>query len=65
MAVLGMIAEICGYQHQLILHHSALPTIDGQIYTSIGHEAPTIMGVILIMVTIFLIYKKASRQTYL
>ncbi|MBC6298050.1 hypothetical protein HCJ45_13120 [Listeria sp. FSL L7-1517] len=44
MAVLGMIAEICSYRHQLYYTHSALPTIRGQIYNSIGHEAPTIMG---------------------
>lgn len=118
IAVLGMIAEICGYSliaASTILHHSVLlilgmfvfgfgdsifgpalngmvsksastseqgriqggsqafqslariigPIIGGQIYISIGHAAPAIMGVILIMVAIFLIYKKASRQTCL
>ncbi|MBC1483259.1 MFS transporter [Listeria sp. FSL L7-1485] len=36
------------------------PLIGGQIYITFGHAAPAFMGVILITVAIFILYKKAS-----
>ncbi|EMV4661048.1 MFS transporter [Listeria monocytogenes] len=36
------------------------PIIGGQIYITLGHAAPAIMGVLLITVAIFILYKKTS-----
>ncbi|CAM4163433.1 tetracycline resistance MFS efflux pump [Listeria ivanovii] len=36
------------------------PLIGGQIYITFGHAAPAFMGVILITIAIFILYKKAS-----
>lgn len=36
------------------------PVIGGQLYITLGHAAPAIMGVLLITVAIFILYKKTS-----
>ncbi|OFG96614.1 MFS transporter [Listeria monocytogenes] len=36
------------------------PIIGGQLYITLGHAAPAVMGVLLITVAIFILYKKTS-----
>lgn len=36
------------------------PVIGGQLYITLGHAAPAVMGVLLITVAIFILYKKTS-----
>ncbi|EAE2482882.1 TPA: MFS transporter [Listeria innocua] len=38
------------------------PIIGGQIYITLGHAAPAVMGVILITVAIFILYKRTRPQ---
>lgn len=38
------------------------PIIGGQIYITLGHAAPAVMGVILIIVAIFILYKRTRPQ---
>ncbi|HCJ4369725.1 TPA: MFS transporter [Listeria innocua] len=38
------------------------PIIGGQIYITLGHSAPAVMGVILITVAIFILYKRTRPQ---
>ncbi|MBC1902460.1 MFS transporter [Listeria innocua] len=38
------------------------PIIGGQIYITLGHAAPAVMGVILITIAIFILYKRTRPQ---